>query len=410
VRIAVTGIGIVSPVGIGTDTAWNAILEGRSGIAEPTFETGDLPVTVVGEVKDFDPSAVATPKDARRLDRNALLALVAAREAADEADLSGFDPERIGVLVGSAIGGFLTILEQADTLRERGWSRVAPHFFPVALVDTASGAIAAMLNAQGPNFAPCSACASGAHSIGEAAELLRRGSADVVVAGGVEACLHPLLLAGFTTMKGLGTPRPGEGIETTSRPFDATRNGFVCSEGATVMILEPLEQALARGARIHGEVIGHGNSNDAHHVVSPHPDARGLVQMMRRGLESAGIAPEAVGYINAHGTSTPQGDAAETHAIKEVFGAHAYELAVSSTKSLTGHQFGAAGAFETALCVLACREGKLPATFNYRDPDPECDLDYVVEGTRDTPVEVAISNSIGLGGHNGCVVVRRFDG
>jgi 3-oxoacyl-[acyl-carrier-protein] synthase II len=411
VRIAVTGIGIVSPVGIGTEVAWQAIREGRSGIGAPTlFDPGDLPIAVVGEVPDFDPTGVASAKEARRLDRNVLLAMAAAREAVDEADLSGFDRERIGVLVGSAIGGFLTILEQHDVMRERGWSRVAPHFFPATLVDTASGAIATMLDLQGPNYAPCSACATGAHAIGEAAELLRRGGADAVVAGGVEACLHPLLLAGFTTMKGLGTPRPGESIETASRPFDATRNGFVCSEGSTVVVLEPLDAAVARGARIHGEVIGHGNSNDAFHVAAPHPESRGLIQMMSRGLASAGIEPEEVGYINAHGTSTPQGDAAETFAIKTIFGAHAHELAVSSTKGATGHQFGAAGAFETAMCILACRDGILPQTLHYRDADPECDLDYVTEGARPAEVEVAMSNSIGLGGHNGCVLVRRYDG
>jgi 3-oxoacyl-[acyl-carrier-protein] synthase II len=411
VRIAVTGIGIVSPVGIGTEVAWKAIRDGRSGIAEPTlFDPGDLPITVVGEVPDFDPTGVASAKEARRLDRNVLLAMAAAKEAVDEADLSGFDRERIGVLVGSAIGGFLTILEQHDIMRERGWSRVAPHFFPATLVDTASGAIATMLDLQGPNYAPCSACATGAHAIGEAAELLRRGGADAVVAGGVEACLHPLLLAGFTTMKGLGTARPGEPAETASRPFDLTRNGFVCAEGSTVVVLEPLDKAVARGARIHGEVIGHGNSNDAFHVAAPHPESRGLIQMMSRGLSSAGIEKEEVGYINAHGTSTPQGDTAETFAIKHIFGEHAYDLAVSSTKGATGHQFGAAGAFETAMCILACRDGVLPQTLHYRDPDPECDLDYVTEGTRPVDLKVAMSNSIGLGGHNGCVLVRRYDG
>jgi beta-ketoacyl-acyl-carrier-protein synthase II len=410
VRIAVTGIGIVSPVGIGTDVAWQAIREGRSGIGEPTlFDPGDLPITIVGEVPDFDPASIASSKEARRLDRNVLLAMQAAKEAVDEANLAAFDRERIGVLVGSAIGGFVTILEQHDIMLDRGWSRVAPHFFPATLVDTASGAIATMLDLQGPNYAPCSACATGAHAIGEAAELLRRGGADAVVAGGVEACLHPLLLAGFTTMKGLGTPRPGEPIETACRPFDATRNGFVCSEGATIVVLEPLDAALARGARIHAEVIGHGNSNDAFHVAAPHPESRGLIQMMSRGLASAGIAPEEVGYINAHGTSTPQGDAAETFAIKTIFGDHAYDLAVSSTKGATGHQFGAAGAFETVMCMLACRDGILPPTLHYRDPDPECDLDYVTEGARETELRVAMSNSVGLGGHNGCVVVRRYD-
>ena len=411
-RIAVTGIGIVSPVGIGTDVAWKAIREGRSGIGEPTlFDPGDLPITVVGEVPDFDPSVVASPKEARRLDRNVLLAMTAAREAVDDADLSGFDRERIGVLVGSAIGGFMTILEQHDIMRERGWSRVAPHFFPATLVDTASGAIATMLDVQGPNYAPCSACATGAHAIGEAAELLRRGGADAVVAGGVEACLHPLLLAGFTTMKGLGTARPGEPVETASRPFDATRNGFVCSEGSTIVVLEPLDAALARGARIHAEVIGHGNSNDAFHVAAPHPESRGLIEMMSRGLASAGIAPEEVGYINAHGTSTPQGDAAETFAIKTIFGEHAYELAVSSTKSATGHRFGAAGAFETAHV-----HARLPRRHPPADAElPRCPIPSATSTTssraRARPIlKVAMSNSIGLGGHNGCVLVRRYDG
>jgi 3-oxoacyl-(acyl-carrier-protein) synthase len=312
------------------------------------------------------------------------------------------------VIVGSAIGGVSMIVEQQKILDERGWQRVAPHFLPNTLVDTASGTIATMLGVRGPNYALVSACSTGVHAIGEAAEFVRRGDADAMLAGGVESCIHPLIFAGFTAMRGLGTPRDGEGPETASRPFDATRDGFVCSEGASVVMVESLDRALARGARIYCEVLGHGISNDAYHVAAPRPDSLGVIEMMRHALDRSNLQPEDVDYVNAHGTSTPAGDVAETHAIKEVFGDHARRLAVSSTKSATGHQFGAAGAFEAAVCALAVRDGILPPTINYRDPDPECDLDYVTEGARKADVEVALSNSMGLGGHNGCLVVKRF--
>jgi 3-oxoacyl-[acyl-carrier-protein] synthase II len=410
-RIAITGIGSVSPVGLSTDDAWEALLAGRSGVAEITqFDASDMPVRVAGEVKGFDPVAVAGAKEARRMDRNVLLALAAAKAAADDAALVVDDPSRFGVLFGTAIGGFHTMMEQHEIMRERGWERVAPWFLPQCLPDVASGAIAQLLDLRGPNMAPISACSTGAHAVMEAAELIRRGDADVVLAGGGEACIHPLIIAGFTTMKGLGSPRPGEGPETASRPFDATRDGFVCAEGATVLVIESVERAERRGARIHAEVLAGGNTNDAYHAVTPRPDSQGVVNMMRVALAKAGIDPSEIGYLNPHGTSTPQGDAAETKAIKEVFGDHAYRMCVSSTKSATGHQFGGAGSFEVAVCALALRDQIVPPTLNYREPDPECDLDYVPEGARKVDVEYALSNSMGLGGHNGCVILRRHHG
>ena len=410
-RIAITGIGSVSPVGLSTDEAWDALLAGRSGVAEITqFDASDMPVRVAGEVKGFDPVAVAGAKEARRMDRNVLLALAAAKAAADDAALVVDDPSRFGVLFGTAIGGFHTMMEQHEIMRERGWERVAPWFLPQCLPDVASGAIAQLLDLRGHNMAPISACSTGAHAVMEAAELIRRGDADVVLAGGGEACIHPLIIAGFTTMKGLGSPRPGEGPETASRPFDATRDGFVCSEGATVLVIESVERAERRGARIHAELVAGGNTNDAYHAVTPRPDSLGVVNMMRVALAKAGIDPSEIGYINPHGTSTPQGDAAETKAIKEVFGDHAYRMCVSSTKSATGHQFGGAGSFEVAVCALALRDQIVPPTLNYRDPDPECDLDYVPEGARKVDIEYALSNSMGLGGHNGCVILRRHHG
>jgi 3-oxoacyl-[acyl-carrier-protein] synthase II len=297
------------------------------------------------------------------------------------------------------------IVEQADTLRERGPDRVSPNFLPNVLVDSASGQIAISLGITGPNYAIVSACATGSHAVGEAAELIKRGDADAVIAGGTEACIHPLILAGFTAMRGLAVEN--EHPPRASRPFDATRAGFVMGEGAGALLLEDWNHAEARGAEIYAEVLGYGASNDAHHMAQPEPEAIGVAAMMRAALERAGVEPERVGYLNAHGTSTPLGDLAETKAIKDVFGAHAYDLAVSSTKSMMGHTFGAAGAIEAIMCVLALRDGVLPPTINYREPDPDCDLDYVPNEARRTQVEVALSNAMGLGGHNGCVLLGR---
>jgi 3-oxoacyl-[acyl-carrier-protein] synthase II len=311
----------------------------------------------------------------------------------------------VGIIFGSAIGGVPGILEQADILRERGPDRVSPNFLPNVLVDSVSGQLAISLGIKGPNYAVVSACATGSHAVGEAAELIKRGSADAVLAGGTEACLIPLILAGFTAMRGLAAEDDDPAL--ASRPFDATRAGFVMSEGAGALLLEDWEQAESRGADIYAEVLGYGASNDAHHLAQPEPEATGVATMMATAIDRAGVDRTSVGYINAHGTSTPLGDLAETRAIKAVFGAHAYELAVSSTKSMMGHTFGAAGAVESIMCALALRDGVLPPTINYREPDPECDLDYVPNEARRKQVEVTLSNAMGLGGHNGCVLLGR---
>jgi 3-oxoacyl-[acyl-carrier-protein] synthase II len=335
------------------------------------------------------------------------LSLAAAREGVEDAGLldAGYDSMRVGILFGTAIGGFLGMMEQHEVLQKRGPSRVVPHFIPSVLPDAASGQLAISLGFRGVNYAPVSACATGSTAVGEGAEIIRRGDADAILAGGAEACMHPLILAGFCAMRGLVAE--DEDPTRASRPFDATRAGFVMGEGACVLVLEELEAARARGARIYAEILGYGGSNDAYHMAAPEPEATGVAEMMRAALARAGVPPERVGYINAHGTSTPLGDAAETRAIKDVFGESAYRLAVSSTKSVMGHCFGAAGAIEAMMCVLAIHEGVLPPTINLHTPDPECDLDYVPNEARPAHVEVALSNAMGLGGHNGCVLVGR---
>jgi 3-oxoacyl-[acyl-carrier-protein] synthase II len=407
--VAVTGLGAVTPIGNDARATWKAAVAGESGIDFITaFDASDFPVRIAGEVKDFDAATVASPKEVRKLERNVLLALGAGREAVADAGLDGaYDPSRVGILFGTAIGGLIGIAEQAEVLRSRGHTRVSPTFIPSVLADTASGQLAISLGFRGPNYAPVSACATGSHAVGEAAEMIRRGAADAVLAGGAEACIHPLILAGFCAMRGLVAE--DEHPERASRPFDATRAGFVMGEGACILVLEDMESAQKRGARIYAEILGYGASNDAHHMAQPDPDSIGVSEMMRSALERSGVAPERVGYLNAHGTSTPLGDAAETKAIKDVFGEHAYKLAVSSTKSVTGHCFGAAGAIEAMMCVLAVHEGVLPPTINYENPDPACDLDYVPNVAREARVDVALSNAMGLGGHNGCVLVGRVD-
>src|SRR4051812_46162951 len=408
-RVAVTGLGAITPIGNDVPTTWRAAVEGRSGVDWiRSFDATGYPVRVAAEVKDFDPTGLASPKEVRRLERNVLLALGAAREAIGDAGLdSVYDPARVGILFGTAIGGVLGILQQGEVLRERGADRVSPNFLQNVLVDSASGQLAISTGYRGPNYAPVSACATGSHSVGEAAELIRRGDADAALAGGAEACMHPLILAGFTAMRGLAVE--DEDPPRASRPFDATRAGFVMGEGACVLLLEDLDAARARGARVYAEVLGYGGSNDAHHMAQPEPEATGVADMMRAALRRANVEPARVGYINAHGTSTPLGDLAETKAIKDVFGEHAYDLAVSSTKSVMGHTFGAAGAIEGVMCVLALHEGLLPPTINYRQPDPACDLDYVPNEAREARVDVALSNAMGLGGHNGCVLFGRAE-
>src|SRR3954468_18463062 len=405
-RVVVTGLGAVTPLGNDARSTWEAALAGRSGIDWiRSFDASDFPVRVAAEVKDFDGSTVVPPKEARRLERNVVLAVAAAREAVADAALGEFDPARVGIVLGSAIGGVTGVLEQAEVMRERGADRVSPFFLPSVLVDSGSGQLAISLGIRGPNYAVVSACATGSHAIGEGAELIRRGDADAVLAGGAEACMHPLILAGFCAMRGLAAEE--EYPPRASRPFDATRAGFVMGEGACVLVLEELEAAQRRGAKVYAEVLGYGASNDAYHLAAPDPEAVGVAEMIRAALRRTGVEPEQVGYINAHGTSTPLGDAAETRAIKQVFGDHAYKLAVSSTKSELGHGFGAAGAIEGMMCVVALHEGVLPPTINYEVPDPECDLDYVPNEARKVQVDVALSNAMGLGGHNGCVLVGR---
>ena len=407
-RVAVTGLGAVTPIGNDARSTWRAAVAGESGIDWiRSFDASDFPVRVAAEVKDFDAAQVASPKEVRKLERNVLLSLGAGREAMDDARLNGFDPMRVGIVFGTAIGGINGILEQEEIRRGRGPDRVSPNFLPNVLVDSASGQLAISLGIKGPNYAVVSACATGSHAIGEGAELIKRGDADAVLAGGAEACMHPLILAGFTAMRGLAVEN--EDPPRASRPFDATRAGFVMGEGACVLVLEELEAARARGATVYAEVLGYGASNDAHHMAQPEPEATGVAEMMRAALRRANVDPERVGYINAHGTSTPLGDLAETKAIKDVFDSHAYKLAVSSTKSVMGHTFGAAGAIEAMMCVLALHEGVIPPTINYRHPDPECDLDYVPNEAREATIDVALSNAMGLGGHNGCVLLGRAE-
>src|SRR3990170_1804441 len=348
-RVAVTGLGAVTPIGNDAMTTWQAALAGESGIDFiRSFDASGFPVRIAAEVKGFEPESVVSPKEARKLDRNVILAVGAAKEAVADARLDGaYDPARTGVIFGTAIGGIIGIAEQHQVLLERGPSRVSPNFIPSVLVDAASGQIAIAFGYRGPNYAPVSACATGSHAVGEGAELIRRGDADVVLAGGTESCMHPVILAGFCAMRGLAAE--DEHPPRASRPFDALRSGFVMGEGACVLVLEELDAARARGATVYAEVLGYGASNDAYHLAAPEPEATGVAEMMRQALRRAGVDPERVGYINAHGTSTPLGDAAETKAIKDVFGEHAYRLPVSSTKTVMGDCFGAAGAIEAMM-------------------------------------------------------------
>jgi 3-oxoacyl-[acyl-carrier-protein] synthase II len=408
-RVVITGMGAVTPLGNDLPTTWRRLVAGESGVDRiHAFDPSPFTVQIAAEVKDdYDPTGAAAAKELRKLDRNVLFALSAAKEAVEDSGLNGFDPERVGCVVGNCIGGFNELMRQYDVLRERGPDRVSPTFLANVLVDSASGQIAIELGLRGPNYAVVSACATGSHAIGEAAELVRHGDADIILAGGTEGCIHPLILAGFCMMRGLAT---GNGNpQGAARPFDALRDGFVMGEGAAVMVLEELEAARARGATIYAEVLGWGASNDAHHMLQPDPESFGVVAMMRAALQRAQVDPAEVDYINAHGTGTPLGDLAETQAIKDVFGDHAYELAISSTKSMLGHMFGAAGAIEAVASALAIHEGTIPPTINYEQPDPDLDLDYVPNEARKAEVRVALSNAMGLGGHNGCVLLGRVD-
>ena len=421
-RAVVTGLGVVSPVGIGSDATWDALVAGRSGIADITlFDSSPFDPHVAGEVKGFDATQFMDAKDARRHDRNTHFAVAATAEALGHAGLltegrrlSGdVDADRFGMVFGTGIGGIGIMLEGHQTLLERGPRRVSPFMLPHMLPDSASGQVAIEFGIRGPNMAVVSACATGGHAIGEAMEAIVRGQADVMLGAGTEAPLVPLAFAGFSQMRALGTPNdPDTGAydaAMASRPFDATRDGFVVSEGAAVLVIEELQHARARGARPIAEVIGYGSSADAFDMAAPAAGGEGNQRAMRMALARAGIGPDEVDYINAHGTSTPLNDRFETMAIRGVFGEHADRLLVSSTKSMTGHAMGAAGAIEAYVCARVVETGCVPPTINLRHPDPELTLDYVPNEARAADVRVALSNSMGLGGHNSTVIVRRFE-
>jgi len=405
-RVAITGMGVVCPVGVGTGAMWESLAAGRSGIRDiDTFDTSEYPVHFAGLV-DLDVSGVLSSKEERRMSRFQHFAMVAADEAMRDAGLETIDPEdaeRVGVIVGSGIGGLHVFEEQTKTLLERGPSRISPFLIPMMLVDLAAGLISIKYGAKGVNWAPVSACATGTHAIGEGFESIRRGQSDIVVTGGFDAGVTPLGLAGFCAARALSTRN--DDPQGASRPFDAGRDGFVMGEGGAILVLEEWEHALARGARIHAEVIGYGASADAYHITSPHPEGDGARRAMLAAMEQAGVAPAEVGYINAHGTSTEQGDAAETLAVKRAFGAAVPP--VSSTKSMMGHLLGGAGAVEAAACVLAMQNSLLPPTINYAEPDPACDLDYVPNVARAAAIDVAMSNSFGFGGHDATILLRK---
>jgi 3-oxoacyl-[acyl-carrier-protein] synthase II len=408
-RAVITGLGAVTPVGNDVPTTWQNLVAGKSGVGVISrFDASDYPVNIAAEVKGFDPTVAMSVKEVRKTGLDVHYGVAAALEAARDSGFEVTEPSRAGVIIGSAVGGLPQVLEQQKVLEERGRERVSPHWLPNMLVDTTTSHVATTLGMRGANYAIVSACASGSHAIGDAAEVIVRDQADAILAGGTESAIVPLILAGFCAMRALADGR--DDPTAASRPFDATRSGFVMSEGAAVVMVEELEHAQRRGAKIYCEILGYGASNDAYHVATPHPESAGVIEMMRSALARSGVTPDEVDYVNAHGTSTPYNDSAETYAIKQVFGEHSQRMAVSSIKSMIGHMFGAAGAIEALATALTIHHGVIPPTINYRHPDPECDLDYVPNEAREADVRVALSNSMGLGGHNGCVILKRFEG
>jgi len=411
-RVVVTGIGVVTPLGQGANTFWGNLLAGQCGIDSiSAFDTEGFPCTIAGEVKDFDPTpAFPSPKEVRRTDRFSQFGIHAGWQALNDSglDLAKANRDRVGAFIGSGIGGLITLEDQHNKLLERGPGRLSPFFIPMMILNMASGMFSLYHGLRGPNVATCSACATASHAIGEAWRTLVMGDADVMVAGGTEAAVAPCAVGGFASMKALSTRN--DDPRHASRPFDAGRDGFVMGEGSGVLVLEELEHAKARGARIYCEMAGYGNTADAHHMTSPAPEGEGGARAMRMALSSGGLNPEDISYINAHGTSTPQGDVCETEAIKSVFGDHAGSLAVSSTKGATGHMLGAAGGAEMAVCCKALETDTVPPTINYETPDPDCDLDYVPNEAREMKVNAIANNSFGFGGHNACLVAKKFKG
>jgi 3-oxoacyl-[acyl-carrier-protein] synthase II len=408
-RVVVTGLGCVSPVGNTVNETWSALLAGTSGAAPITaFDASAHKTKFAAEVKGFDAAALFGARDARKMDRFTQFATAATLEAMEQAQLRIDDSnrDRVGILIGSGIGGIITMLEQYDVMRERGPDRISPFLIPMMISDSAAGNLAIRIGARGPNMALATACASGTNALGEAAEMIRRGAADVMIAGASEAAINALAMAGMNSMTALSTRN--DDPQKASRPFDRNRDGFVMGEGAGVLILESLEYALMRGANIMCEFSGYGTTDDAYHISAPAENGAGAANSMRLALEDAGLQPEEIGYINAHGTSTPLNDKSETAAIKTVFGEHAYRIPVSSTKSMTGHLLGASGAVEAVVSALVLRMNVLPPTINYETPDPECDLDYVPNEPRNVEPDHVMSNSFGFGGHNATLVLSRY--
>ena len=408
-RVVVTGLGVVSPVGTGLSQFWSSLVEGVSGIRRITrFDPAAFSTQIAGEVLDFNPGDFMDKKEAKRMDRFAQFAVAATAMALKDAgiDLDAEDKDRIGVIFGSGVGGIETLEEQARILFAKGPGRVSPFFVPMMIANMGAGQIAITYGLKGPNITSVTACASSTNAVGDAFKLLQRGGAEVVITGGSEAPITPLAMAGFCSMRAMSTRN--EEPSKACRPFDAGRDGFVVAEGAAVLVLETLEHARARGARVYAEVAGYGCTCDAYHITAPDPEGRGAAKSMREALADAGVKPEEVDYINAHATATLLGDRAEVLAIKEVFGEHARRLAVSSTKSMTGHLLGAAGGLEAVATVLTLYHGVVPPTVNYEEPDPECDLDFVPNSARKMPVNVALSNSFGFGGHNATIVFKKL--
>jgi 3-oxoacyl-[acyl-carrier-protein] synthase II len=407
--VAVTGIGLVSPLGVGTRPTWEAILQGKSGIGPVTLiDTTPFPTKIAGEVRDFDPGLFLEKKEVKRYDRFIHYAVAASSIALEDAGfkIDASNGDRVAVMIGTGIGGFPLIEKTKETLAERGADRVGPFFIPGAIANMAAGLVSIQFGAKGPNGCPCTACTTGLHAVGDAVRLIQHGYADAALAGGTEAAMTPLAFAGFCSMRAMS--HRNDEPERASRPWDRGRDGFVLSEGAGILVLEEMDAATARGARVYAEVIGYGMSADAHHVSAPEPTGDGAVRVMRATIADAGLRPGDIQYINAHGTSTPLGDVAEVRAIKTVFGEHAYKLAVSSTKSATGHLLGAAGGLEAGVLALAIHEGKLPPTINLDDPDDECDLDFVPHAARAVDLRIGLTNSFGFGGTNGALILKKI--
>ncbi len=408
-RVVITGLGMLDPLGMDVESTWKGLITGKNGIGRITlFDTTGYETQIAGEVKGFEPTDFMSVKEAKRMDRFAQLAVAAAKQAITQSGLivDASNADYIGTVLGSGIGGINTLFEQAKILIEKGPDRVSPFIVPMMIADMAAAQVSIALGLKGPNFCTTSACASGADAIGIAFESVRRGDSPVMFAGGTEAAVNPIGVAGFSALKALSTRN--DSPETASRPFDATRNGFIISEGAAMLVLESLEHATGRGARILGEILSYGASADAFHMTQPTETGEGGVRSMRRAIERAGLKIEDIDYINAHGTSTQLNDKMETAAIKTVFGDRAYKIPVSSTKSMTGHLIGAAGALEAAICALVITEGIIPPTTNLKNPDPNCDLDYVPNKARKAKVDVALSNSFGFGGHNTTLILGRY--